>query len=221
MIGEAQKGDRIQLVLDVHVSLAFAVGALLDVKSGKAIEIEQRTNGRRFWSRDDQPDDLRWPGVMISEEAIGEGHDLAVAIGLTHDVAPMVRDYLDNGCQRPKSLVVTLATGPSGASVQCGAHAMTLAETIVAAIRREPRRPMMRTSSSRRLTASPSSLASIARRSVPALSTSGISKGSVQAATVRASYWTDEVKPSYGRRFGQTIRGESRGGSVTRRESRA
>ena len=88
VIGEAQKGDRIQLVLDVHVSLAFAVGALLDVKSGKAIEVEQRTNGRRFSSRDDQPDNPHWPGVVILEEAIGEGRDLAVAIGLTHDVAP-------------------------------------------------------------------------------------------------------------------------------------
>ena len=142
VIGEAQKGDRIQLVLDVHVSLAFAVGALLDVKSGKAIEVEQRTNGRRFWSRDDQADDLRWPGVVISEEAIGEGRDLAVAIGLTHDVAPMVRDYLQTVASVGKLLVVTLANGPSGAGVQCGAHAMTLAETIVAAIRREPRRPM-------------------------------------------------------------------------------
>lgn len=142
VIGEAQKGDRIQLVLDVHVSLAFAVGALLDVKSGKAIEVEQRTNGRRFWSRSDQPDDPRWPGVVVSEEAIGEGHDLAVAIGLTHDVAPMVRDYLQTVADVGKLLVVTLATGPSGVGVQCGAHAMKLAETIIAAIRREPRRPM-------------------------------------------------------------------------------
>jgi hypothetical protein len=142
VIGEAQKSDRIRLVLDVHVSLAFAVGALLDVKSGKAIEIEQRTNGRRFWSRDDQSDDPRWPGALISEEVIGAGPDLAVAIGLTHDVAPMVRDYLRAVAGVGKLLVVTLATGPSGASVQGGAHAMKLAEAIVAAIRRESRRPM-------------------------------------------------------------------------------
>lgn len=142
VIGEAQKGDRIQLVLDVHASLAFAVGALLDVKSGKEIEVEQRTNGRRFWSRADQPDDPRWPGILISEEVIGEASGLAVAIGLTHDVAPMVRDYVRTIAGVGKLLVVTLTTGPSGASVECGAHAMKLAEAIVAAIRREPRSSM-------------------------------------------------------------------------------
>jgi hypothetical protein len=42
-----------RLVLDAHVLLAFAVGAISNVKLGKAIEVEQRTNGRRFWARDD------------------------------------------------------------------------------------------------------------------------------------------------------------------------
>ena len=54
----------------------------------------------------------------------------------------MVRDYVRTVAGVGKLLVVTLTTGPSGASVQCGAHAMKLAEAIVAAIRREPRRPM-------------------------------------------------------------------------------
>jgi hypothetical protein len=48
----ARANDRLRLVLDAHVSLAFAVGTVLDVKCGKAIEIEQRTGGRRFWCMD-------------------------------------------------------------------------------------------------------------------------------------------------------------------------
>ena len=201
MIGQAQRGDRIQLVFDVHVSLAFAVGALLDVKSGKAIEVEQRTNGRRFWSRDDQPDDPRWPGVVISEEVIGEGRDLAVAVGLTHDVAPMVRNYLQTVAGVGKLLVVTLATGPSGASVQCGAHAMKLAETIVAAIRREPRRPMTHF-----FIAAPNGFTFFLGQHRQAIGPSTVYEwdfeGERSGSYSRASYWTDEVKPSYGRRSG-------------------
>ena len=83
-----------QLVLDAHVSLAFAVGSILNVKAGKFIEIEQRTNGRRFWSRDDVPPDPSWPATTSSIEELGRSGDIAVAIGLTHDVAPMVRDFV-------------------------------------------------------------------------------------------------------------------------------
>jgi hypothetical protein len=43
IVAAAQANDHIRLVVDVHVSLAFGVGALLDVKAGKTIEIEQRT----------------------------------------------------------------------------------------------------------------------------------------------------------------------------------
>jgi hypothetical protein len=56
----AQANDHLRLVVDAHVSLAFGVDALLDVKSGKIIEIEQRTGGRRFWSADDLPLDPAW-----------------------------------------------------------------------------------------------------------------------------------------------------------------
>ena len=64
----ARSSDHLRLVLDAHVSLAFAVGAILNVKSGKRIEIEQRTGGRRFWSMDDQPADPDWPAFDFDEE---------------------------------------------------------------------------------------------------------------------------------------------------------
>jgi hypothetical protein len=47
VVAATQASDHLRLVIDGHV---FRVGALLDVKSGKTIEIEQRTAGRRFWS---------------------------------------------------------------------------------------------------------------------------------------------------------------------------
>lgn len=139
VLAEAQKGDHMRLILDAHVSLAFAVGSILNVKAGKSIEVEQRTNGRRFWSRDDLPLDPAWPHFDSSIEDIGSGEELAVAIGLTHDVAPMVREYLRDKPDIGRLLVTRLSSGSSGASVKSGSHAMKLAEEVVASVRKEQR----------------------------------------------------------------------------------
>ena len=133
----AQSAEELQLILDVHVSLAFAAGAVLNVKSGKRIEIEQRFAGRQLWSVDDQPANPDWSRLEFDEEEINRKADgIALAIGLTHDVAPGVRRFFaekrsDVGrivhC-RPKG-------GPSQQSVVCGRHAATLAESVVQHVR--------------------------------------------------------------------------------------
>lgn len=143
VLAEAQKGDHMLLILDAHVSLAFAVGSILDKNAGKSIEIEQRTNGRRFWNRDDVPIDPSWPHVVSSLEELGKGTDLAVAIGLTHDLAPKVREYLKGQPNIGKLMLVKLSADASGASVKSGSHAMKLAEDIVAKINEHDRRPML------------------------------------------------------------------------------
>jgi hypothetical protein len=76
VLAEAQKGDHMRLVLDAHVSLAFAVGAILNVKAGKAIEIEQRTNGRRFWGRDGAPLKSGLAQIDVTFEEMGSGDEL-------------------------------------------------------------------------------------------------------------------------------------------------
>lgn len=143
VLAEAQKGDHMRLVLDTHVSLAFAVGSILNVKSGKDIEVEQRTNGRRFWSRDDVPLDPAWSDVDTVTEVIGTGEEIAVAIGLTHDISPMVHAFLTSQPAIGRLIVAGLAGGASGGSVKSGSHAMKLAEDTVAAIRKEPRSAML------------------------------------------------------------------------------
>ncbi|MGY2991211.1 SAVED domain-containing protein [Mesorhizobium sp. URHB0026] len=143
ILTEAQKSDHMRLVLDTHVSLAFAVGAILNVKAGKSIEIEQRMNGRRFWSRDDVALDPSWPTTATSIEELGPGEDTAVAIGLTHEVVPMVRAFLKGRPEIGKLLAVGLSAGASGGSVRSGSHAAKLAEQIVAIIRGEKRAPML------------------------------------------------------------------------------
>jgi hypothetical protein len=85
----ARANDHLPLIVDAHVSIAFAVGAFLNVKSGKRIQFEQRTNGRQFWSMDDAPVDLAWSKIVFEEENIAAGGDeIALAISLIHDVSP-------------------------------------------------------------------------------------------------------------------------------------
>ena len=128
----ARTSDHLRLILDAHVSLAFAVGVLLNVKSGKRIEIEQRTGGRRFWSMDDLPIDTAWPSLTIEEEIFDHGGaEVAVAAGLTHDLSPavsaFVRQHLN---QVGRILHCKPEGGPSQQSVRCGRHAWMFSETM-------------------------------------------------------------------------------------------
>lgn len=134
----AREADELRVMLDAHASLAFAAGSVLNVKSGKRIEIEQRMGGRRFWSADDVPADPAWPKLSFGEQAHDSGKsDLAVAIGLTHDVSQGVRAFVS--AHRP-AIGRTLHCRPEGGnsqiSVRCGRHAWMLAESVVREIRR-------------------------------------------------------------------------------------
>jgi hypothetical protein len=129
----ARSTDHLRLILDAHVSIAFAVGAVLNVKSGKHIEIEQRTAGRRFWSMEDTPLDLTWPKILFEEEhfAGGDG-EIALAISLTHDVSPAVSTFVKlNMPQVSQILHCKPDGGPSQKAIRSGHHAWMLAESIV------------------------------------------------------------------------------------------
>lgn len=137
VLAAARTGDRLRLIVDAHVSLAFAVGALLNVKSGKRIEMEQRSGGRRFWSMEDQPADPTWPIFEFNEEVINErAPEIALAVGLTHDVSGGVRAFIKS--QAPaigRILHCRPQDGPSQQSVRCGRHGWMLAESAVQKLR--------------------------------------------------------------------------------------
>ncbi len=138
VLNAARSTDHLRLVLDAHVSLAVAVGALLNVKSGKQIEIEQRTGGRRFWSMDDQRADTAWPKFVFDEEVVVEDqNDVAVVIGLTHDVSSAVRGFVTSDLHQIGRIMYCVPEGgPSQRLVECGRHAWMLAESVVQQIRR-------------------------------------------------------------------------------------
>lgn len=133
LLDAARSGDRLRLVLDTHVSLAFAAGVFLNIKSGKRIEIEQRTGGRRFWSTDDDEPDPTWSRFVFEDEIIpGGGDEIAVATSLTHDVSVGVRNFVQGRLPRVGWILhAKPETGTSQKSVRCGQHSWQLAESVV------------------------------------------------------------------------------------------
>ncbi|MEX2376323.1 MAG: SAVED domain-containing protein [Dehalococcoidia bacterium] len=129
----ARTTDRLRVILDAHVSLAFAVGALLNVKSGKRVEIEQRTGGRRFWSMDDAATDPAWPGFVFEHERLREDRDeIAVAVSVTHDVSRDARAFVTRELPGVGQILhCIIEGGPSQQALRCGSHAWQLAEALL------------------------------------------------------------------------------------------
>lgn len=128
----ARDNQYLRLILDAHITLAFATGSVLNIKSGRNVEIEQRTVHRNVWHSSDLPRDSSWPGWEFDLETLsGAEGDMAVAVCLTHDVVSAVKAHLAASSSQVGSLLIARPTGGSGArSVVCGQHAFDLAEAL-------------------------------------------------------------------------------------------
>jgi hypothetical protein len=137
LLSAAEGAERLRLVLDAHATLAFAAGSVLNVKSGRHVEIEQRTPSRQVWSPDDVSLDERWPALGFEVIDLDpEGKNLVVAIGITHDVAADVRRYAEGHLPSVGRIIVARPScGPGSQAVVCGRHALGLAEALVAEVR--------------------------------------------------------------------------------------
>ena len=134
----AQEHSRLRLALDTHTTLAFAAGSVLNIKSGRYVELEQRTLGRRVWSADDVPPDPSWPMLRESMHEIRSDQvDLAVALGITHDISEDVRRYVDMHLDCVGSLLSLKPTiGSNSQVVAAGRHAFDLVQAATNAVRR-------------------------------------------------------------------------------------
>lgn len=134
----AQEGPWLRLALDAHVTLAFAAGSVLDVKSGRHIELEQRTTARRVWAADDVDSDPDWATLVVKTEEIDETQsDIAVAVGITHNIDGDVRRYVDFKLSTVGGIIYLKPSSGAGTqSIVCGRHASELAEAAVAAVRK-------------------------------------------------------------------------------------
>jgi hypothetical protein len=132
-------GPRLRIALDTHATLAFAAGAVLNAKSGRLVEIEQRTPDRKVWASDDAAPAPDWPSwEFATYEIARNGDGIALAVGLTHDVEAKVREFVENKLHSVRKLLVAKPHGgPSQRVVRSGAHASLLAEALAAQIKRE------------------------------------------------------------------------------------
>jgi hypothetical protein len=132
LIAAAAEDESLRLALDAHTSVAFATGAILNLKSGRAIELEQRVFKRVLWSAEDQPHDPAWPQFSFETVEISCGRpDLAVAIGLTHDVRAQVAAYARSALPSVGKILNAIPVGGPGARVvACGRHAFDLAQAV-------------------------------------------------------------------------------------------
>lgn len=143
----AKDCQHLRLILDAHITLAFAAGSVLNIKSGRSVEIEQRTVHRNVWHSSDIPRDPSWPGWRFELETLNEnGGDMVVAVCLTHDVVQAVKFHLVASSLKVSSLFIARPTGGASArSVVCGQHAFDLAEALALEIneRRIGHRPSL------------------------------------------------------------------------------
>ncbi len=127
----------LRLVLDAHATLAFAAGSVLDVKSGRAVELEQRGRDREIWTAEETTTDPAWPTLTVQTITLAAGKpDLAFAVSLTHDIARDVRAYVEAALPSVGRLsLCTVSTGPGRSAVRGGSHAVTLADALTDSIR--------------------------------------------------------------------------------------
>lgn len=131
LLSAARRHGDLRLILDAHVTLAFAAGSILNIKAGVNIELEQRVLNRVIWRPDDTARDPAWPGWAFSLDSLpGTGNDTVVAVSLTHDVEPAVRVAAQQLSSASQLFVAALDTGPGNRKVVSGQHAFDLAESL-------------------------------------------------------------------------------------------
>ncbi|MDC7817364.1 SAVED domain-containing protein [Pseudomonas sp. BLCC-B112] len=128
---------RIRLAIEAHVTLAFAAGVVLDTKSGRLVELEQRSPVLKIWAADDEPlSSMHSTWVFEEHELDPEGEGTACAISVTRNTEGAVRHYLGHsGLKLRRLLVARPSAGVSAQSVASGAHANALAEQLATKVR--------------------------------------------------------------------------------------
>jgi hypothetical protein len=125
-------------MLDAHASIAFAAGYCLESKSGADIVPVQRTRaGVQVWRPDSDAAGSAHAGwSYFDNELQTEGHDVAVALSVTHDVLEDVKDFVGRELPQVRRIMAFGAEPrPSPASVRDATHALALAQELAARLK--------------------------------------------------------------------------------------
>jgi hypothetical protein len=122
-------GGKLRLILDAHASIAFLAGSVLDLKSGVQAHLVQKGRvGAKIWHADD---DSSGPAFVASEEKLGDGPDLAIAVGVSQSVDAQARAFVASNLPNVGRLLsLSLPGGPGQQSVTGGGHSAALAEQL-------------------------------------------------------------------------------------------
>jgi hypothetical protein len=90
----------------MRLPLWFAIGRALPDVRGWVLSLDQRTEE---WSTDAAPEEVT--ARVLAETHIGNGHDLAIIISITHDISEDVAHYISQSRLPVRTL---LALGPQG-----------------------------------------------------------------------------------------------------------
>jgi len=133
LVAAAGANQHLRLILDTHATLAFAAGAVLNIKSGRYVELEQRVLHRVIWHAGDMSRDRAWSQWDFSHDQLDtSSSDMAVGVSLTHDVGPTVRRHLATSLPGVGRLLLAAPQGGANSrAVACGQHAFDLAELLV------------------------------------------------------------------------------------------
>jgi hypothetical protein len=139
LLAAAGANEHLRLILDTHATLAFAAGAVLNIKSGRHVELEQRVLHRVIWRAGDTSRDPAWPGWDFTLSQVDtQGSDMAVGVCLTHDVGPAVKRHLAAALPGVgRLLLATPQGGANSRAVASGQHAFDLAESLAQRINAE------------------------------------------------------------------------------------
>ena len=133
----------IQLHLDSHLVLAFALGYCLDPKYGANVSVVQKTrNGKILWQPD--ADKLEydkaqwsWNEHVIEVEREKPTFDIALAVSVTQDVFQDVEYFvLENLNSVSKIIEVSVLPEPTSTSVKDGTHALNLAQRLISGVKK-------------------------------------------------------------------------------------
>ncbi|MGE5506603.1 MAG: SAVED domain-containing protein [Actinomycetota bacterium] len=131
----AARGRPVHLRLDAHASIAFACGRLLDLKSGLAVEVEQRMDGRvETWQPTVGRDARALPALTAVPKVVNEAagaRDVAVALSVTRSIGGHVETYVEGELPEVgRVLFLTPEGGAGQGMVMDGDHAARLADAI-------------------------------------------------------------------------------------------
>jgi len=139
LAGVPAPDGRMRLAIEVHATLAFAAGAVLNTKSGRVVELEQRSPTRQLWAHDDRPLTPDLPSwEYVEHELDSNGVGTACAISVTRDTEAAVRRYISQSGPRIRRLILAAPQGGASArAVASGAHANALAESLASRLKRD------------------------------------------------------------------------------------